>query len=452
MDKACNRTPCSEIQVVVLMGGLGTRLLEYTKEVPKPLVDVCGKPFFDYELMLLKHYGFKKFLFLIGYKADMIEEYYGDGSEQGIFIQYCYDGKELLGTGGAIRRALSLLEEDFLVVYGDSFMDIDYEETVFRYLKGKEEGKRAIMTVLKNNNCFDKSNVIVKDGNIVLYDKHNASNEMEYIDYGVCAYERSLFEEYKEGEKFDIAVLQHKLSVTGKLAAHIVNKRFYEIGSPKALLEFRDYISRRLDKKHPAVFLDRDGVLDEIVFNEDIEQLDAPLSLAEFKLFDHAKEALRIISEKGYYIFIATNQPGAAKGKAKLLTLYDINNEMVSGLKEDGIEIEAVFACYHYPKRLPYLREGYFGQLEKYLIQPCDCRKPKSGLILRTEGIYNIDKENSYMAGDSLTDVQAGADVGLKTAFIGDLKCDACKKLCDAAPDMIVKDVLEFAKMLKDMN
>ncbi|MCR4656450.1 MAG: HAD-IIIA family hydrolase [Lachnospiraceae bacterium] len=441
-------TPCSDFQAVVLMGGLGTRLKEYTKEVPKPLVDVCGKPFFDYELMLLKHYGFKKFLFLIGYRAEMIEEYYGDGSSQGISIKYCYDGKELLGTGGAVRRAYDLLEDDFLVIYGDSFMDIDYEETIYRYLAGKTEGRQALMTVLKNNNRFDKSNVIVKDGKIVLYDKHNVTDEMDYIDYGVCIYEKSLFKEFAEGEKFDIAVLQHRLSREGKLSAHIVNKRFYEIGSPESLAEFKGYIQKRLMEKRPAVFLDRDGVLDEIVFNEDIEQLDAPLKLSEFKLFDYAKEAVRLISEKGYYVFIATNQPGAAKGKTKLLTLYDINNAMVSDFKDDGIEIDAVLSCIHYPKRLPYIKDGYLGDFEGFLIQPCDCRKPKPGLIFRPKDIYNIDYENSYMVGDSLTDVQAGREAGVRTVFIGDLKCDACKKMCDASPDMTVKDLMDFARKL----
>ena len=162
-----------DMQVVVLMGGLGTRLKEYTKECPKPLVEVEGRPFFDYSLKLLMHHGFKKFLFLIGYRAEMIEEYYGDGSALGISITYCYDGKELLGTGGAVKRAYDHLEDDFLLMYGDSFMDIDYEETLYRYFEGKSRGMRALMTVLKNGNRFDRSNVIMDGTGIKLYDKMN---------------------------------------------------------------------------------------------------------------------------------------------------------------------------------------------------------------------------------------------------------------------------------------
>ncbi|MCR5788498.1 MAG: HAD-IIIA family hydrolase [Lachnospiraceae bacterium] len=448
IDAAFMENPCANLQVVVLMGGLGTRLKEYTKETPKSLVEVKGRPFFDYELMLLKHYGFRRFLFLIGYKAEMIEEYYGDGSSQGISIQYCYDGKELLGTGGAIRRAYPYLEDDFLVIYGDSFMDIDYEETIYRYYQGRREGKRALMTVLKNGDRFDKSNVVCKNNEIVLYDKKNTTPEMEYIDYGVCIYEKALFADFEEGTPFDVAVLQNRLSLRGELAAHVVTKRFYEIGSPAALQEFSEYIEKRLYQKRPAVFLDRDGVLDEIVFNEDIEQLDAPLSLSEFRLFDYAKEAVSLFIEKGYYVFIATNQPAAGKGKARLSTLYDINTAMILSFQEAGIELEAVYACYHYPKRLAYIND-HNPCFEPFLVKNCDCRKPKPGLILRPKDIYNIDYDNSYMIGDSITDLQAGQAAGVKTVFVGELKCDACKKLCDVKLDLTVKNVLEAAKQIK---
>ena len=454
-----------DTQVVVLMGGLGTRLKEYTKECPKPLVDVEGKPFFDYSLKLLMHHGFKKFLFLIGYRAEMIEEYYGDGSSLGISITYCYDGKELLGTGGAVRRAYDLLEDDFLLMYGDSFMDIDYEETLYRYFEGKSRGMRALMTVLKNGNRFDKSNVIMEGTEIKLYDKMNMVPEMDYIDYGVCVYEKSLFtDEYlkdisgipvedschaKEDEgtlgmknlKFDIALIQNKLSIDKQIAAHIVTKRFYEIGSPESLKEFREYVRHRFYEKHPAVFLDRDGVLNEIVFNDDIEQMDSPQKREDFKAFPEAAEAIRRIKEKGYYVFLATNQPGAAKGKCKLKTLYDINTGFIEELSKEGADIDGVFMCPHYPKKSGYTKE-------EFLIKTCDCRKPKPGLLLKPKDIYNIEYDSSYMIGDSFTDVLAGQAAGVKTIFIGELKCDACKKLCDIEPDHIVHNVLEAVDIL----
>lgn len=477
-----------DIQVVVLMGGLGTRLKEYTKECPKPLVDVEGRPFFDYSLRLLMHHGFRKFLFLIGYRAEMIEEYYGDGSRLGISITYCYDGKELLGTGGAVRRAYDLLEDDFLLMYGDSFMDIDYEETVYRYFEGKQRGMKALMTVLKNGDRFDRSNVIMNGREIELYDKKDIKPEMDYIDYGVCMYEKELFtDEYlrdipdipvsavddtASGEtdtgkkdhakgsdngpavdacphmadiRFDIALIQKQLSLDRKITAHIVTKRFYEIGSPESLNEFREYVKHRFNESHPAVFIDRDGVLNEIVFNDDTEQMDSPQKLSEFRPFPEAAEALRRIKEKGYYVFLATNQPGAAKGKSSLKTLYDINTLFAEQLSDKGVDIDGIFMCPHYPRMSEYTRE-------KFLIRNCDCRKPKPGLILKPKDIYNIDYDNSYMIGDSFTDIVAGQAAGVKTVYIGELKCDACKKLCDIDPDHIVHNVSEAAEIIPDRN
>lgn len=456
-------TEANDMQIVVLMGGLGTRLKEYTRECPKPLVDVEGRPFFDYSLKLLMHHGFRKFLFLIGYKAEMIEEYYGDGSDKGISITYCYDGKELLGTGGAVRRAYDLLEDDFLLMYGDSFMDIDYEETLYRYYEGKSRGMRALMTVLKNGNRFDRSNVVMNGMEIKLYDKMNLTDSMDYIDYGVCVYEKELFsDEYlkniidipkvpdKENVKmadikFDIALIQNRLSIDKKIAAHIVTKRFYEIGSPGSLNEFREYVKHRFNESHPAVFLDRDGVLNEIVFNDDTEQMDSPQKLSDFKAFPEAAEAIKRIKAKGYYVFLATNQPGAAKGKSKLRTLYDINTMFAEQLSEQGADLDGVFMCPHYPVMSENTNE-------KFLIKKCDCRKPKPGLILKPEDIYNIDYENSYMIGDSFTDMIAGQAAGVKTIFIGELKCDACKKLCDINPTHIVRNISEAAEIIPDKD
>lgn len=431
----------SDMQVVVLMGGLGTRLKEYTKECPKPLVEVSGKPFFDYMLELLTAWGFRKFLFLIGYRANMIEEYYGDGSKWGVTITYCYDGKELLGTGGAVKRASDFLEEDFMLMYGDSFMDIDYSQVIYRYFKGKESGNRALMTVLKNNNMFDKSNVIMDGKNLVLYDKHNPSPKMDYIDYGVSVYEKSLFDDFQEGEKFDIAVIQNRLSLDGKMTPMIVTKRFYEIGSPASLKEFTEYANHRFNEKHPALFLDRDGVINEIVWNDDIEQLDSPLKESEYEFIDGSIEAIKKFNEAGYYVFVVTNQPAAAKGKTTLNTLYDINTYMIERLKEEGARVDDLFMCPHYTKILPMTKDDF-------LIQKCNCRKPEPGLIYKAMRKYNIDMEKSFMIGDSISDVKAGAAAGLKTVFLGQLKCDACKKLCDVAPTFEADSLIDVAEIL----
>ena len=423
------------VQVVVMMGGIGSRLGSLVKDTPKPLLPVCGRPFFEYELDLLKAAGFCSFLFCTGYLSSEIEDHFGNGSSFGVEIRYKKDGVDaegkpvLLGTGGALRNALEDLEEDFLLVYADSFMDIDYREVVCRYYDEKEKGALSLMTLLHNGGRFDKSNVIYRDGRLVLYEKE-PSPEMDYIDYGVNMFCRSVFEKYGRGEAFDLSEIQHELSKEGKLSGLVVERRFYEIGRPDSYEEFENYAKDRFEKPKKAAFLDRDGVLNEIVYNEDTEQLDSPLKPDELMIIKGVKEAVQDLKEAGYYVFVITNQPAAAKGKAKLGTLFDIN----ARLKELIPGIDDVFVCFHHPK-------GSSFSKEKELIGVCDCRKPKTGLIEQARLKYAIDMEASFMAGDSFTDVECALAAGLKAVFIGDFKCDACARLKEKKPDLVAPDL-----------
>lgn len=441
MDRLEDLLDPANVQVVVMMGGMGTRLKNYTCHCPKPLVDVNGKPFFAYQLKLLASAGFKKFVFCVGYHAPMIEEYFGDGSCYGIHITYSYDGEKLLGTGGAIRKALPCLESDFMVVYGDSFMDIDYAEVLYRYYIGKKSGAKALMTIFKNKDMLDKSNVVYQNGTIVLYDKLHPVLQMHYIDYGVCMYERDLFKGYVPGCFLDIADIQKSVSVERKLEPCLVLKRFYEIGTPESLKEFQDYAKKRFVEKRPAVFLDRDGVVNEIVFNEDTEELESPLNISQFSFMGRALEALRTIKEKGYYIFIVTNQPAAAKGKATLGQLYDINKHLMDLSIKNHCEIDGIYMCPHSEKKTAYTKQVFLNK-------QCSCRKPGTGLFQRALQTYQIDLKSSYMVGDSYTDILAGMRIGVQAVLIGDLKCDMCARLENNKPKMICNSLYEFSEKL----
>lgn len=432
-----------DIQVVVLMGGLGSRLGEETRNRPKTLADINGTPFFDYQLRLLKSYGFRKFLFLVGYMAGQIEEHYGDGSRYGVGIVYSYDGERLLGTGGAVRRAYGKLEEDFLLLYGDSFMDIDYKETIYRYFRGKQIGCHALMTVMENHDSLDRSNVIYKDGRILLYDKKNGKAEMHYVDYGVGMFGKHLFKDCEEETFFDLAELQNRLSLEGKLTAQEVTRRFYEIGLPASLQEFKKYARKRFGQRRRAVFLDRDGVINKIVFRDETEQLDSPLRKSEAELIDGAADAMKILQQEGYYLFIVTNQPAAAKGKASLADLYDVNTYLCKILKKNGVFVDGAEICPHYP-------EATVGVKEKFLIEQCRCRKPGTGMVDALAGRFSIDRKQSWMVGDSFTDILAGRRAGLRTAFIGNYKCDVCKCLEYEKPDMICCNLVDFIKQKKE--
>lgn len=439
---------CEDLQVVVLMGGLGSRLKEQTLNCPKPLVSIHGKPFFEYELNLLLQAGFRKFIFLVGYRAGMIEEYFGDGSRYGedVSIRYSYDGEVLLGTGGAVIKALPMLEEDFMLVYADSFMDVDYFQIMYRYFAGKTSGQKALMTVMENGNRFDRSNVIYRDGEIKVYDKKNISEEMSYIDYGIEIFSKEVFsalEETSKGKIVDLSDIQKDLVEEKKCAACEEIHRFYEIGTPASLAEFTEYVEKRFVTPHGVCFLDRDGVVNEIVFNEDTEQLDSPLSVSQFHFLPGAVEGLRKLSESGLELFVVSNQPAAAKGKVTLSELYDINTHMAKELLKEGIEITEVSICPHHPT-------GSGRTKEQFLIRKCECRKPAAGLLLQIMKKHNIDPVHSYMIGDSYTDILAGRAAGVKTAFIGDYKCDVCGRLSYEKPDVTGKNLAEVAEKILD--
>ena len=179
-------------------------------------------------------------------------------------------------------------------------------------------------------------------------------------------------------------------------------------------------------------------MINEIVFNEDTELLDSPMSVSEFKLIPGAAEAVKILKEEGYLIFIITNQPAAAKGKTSLGKLFDINKKLTELIPE----IDDVFMC-------PHHTEGDPKRGDISLIKICDCRKPESGLIEEACSKYAVDRSASFMAGDSFTDVQCGRKAGIQTVFIGSYKCDICTKLEYDKPDHIFKSLMEAATAIK---
>lgn len=215
--------------------------------------------------------------------------------------------------------------------------------------------------------------------------------------------------------------------------------KIFIINSMDSYFTFRDYVIERFCQKKPAVFLDRDGVINEIVYNEDIEQMDSPFKKEDILLIDGSCDAVKRIREMGYRVFIVTNQPAAAKGKVTLGTLYCINQYLLEMLQP--VEIDAVYMCPHYPV------SGKFTK-EEFLIKNCDCRKPEPGLLYKARELYAIDWSNSYMIGDSYTDVLAGRKAGVSTVFIGNYKCDVCNQLEGNKPDYICRNLLSFSELL----
>ena len=227
------------LPVAILAGGLATRLRPITTTIPKALVEVAGKPFIRHQLAYLKAQGISEVVMCIGYLGEMIEADVGDGSTFGLKVRYSPDGEKLLGTGGALKQALPLLGDAFFVLYGDSFLPIDFGAVERDFVSS---GKPALMTVLENGNRWDKSNVVYRDHQIVEYNKAQTRPEMMHIDYGLGVLSREVFDQTPDGEAFDLAQIYHELSVAGQLAGHEVHQRFYEIGSFEGLKETEEFL------------------------------------------------------------------------------------------------------------------------------------------------------------------------------------------------------------------
>jgi NDP-sugar pyrophosphorylase family protein len=232
----------SDVPVAILAGGRATRLGPLAADLPKALITVAGRPFVDHQLELLRDNGTRTVVFCVGHLAEQIEAHVGDGRRFGLDVRYSYDGELLLGTGGALRRALPLLGPLCMVLYGDSYLDIDYG-AVLDYFETRPEP--AVMTVCHNAGQWDTSNVVFRNGRVVRYDKRQRDPEMTYIDYGASLYRAAALEQIPPDQPSDLGDLTHALAADGLLAGFEVTQRFYEVGSFDGIRETEQYLLRR---------------------------------------------------------------------------------------------------------------------------------------------------------------------------------------------------------------
>lgn len=229
------------LPVAILAGGLATRLRPETETIPKALVAINGEPFLAHQLRLLSRYGIDRAVLCVGYRGEQIQAYAGDGSAFGVRLSYSFDGPRLLGTAGAIRRALPLLGDSFFVLYGDSYLPCDYAAIEAAFLTS---GKLALMTVFHNQGLWDRSNVEFTDRTIHAYDKAHRNSAMQHIDYGLGVFRAEAFTNLPENDPADLAVLYQDLLRRRELAGYEVPTRFYEIGSYEGIRDLSEFLAR----------------------------------------------------------------------------------------------------------------------------------------------------------------------------------------------------------------
>ncbi len=230
------------LPVAILAGGLATRLRPLTAQVPKVLLEVAGKPFAVHQIELLQRHGFTEIVFCVGYLGEQVQLSLGNGHRWGVNLHYAFDVPAPLGTGGALRKALPQLGEAFLVMYGDTYLPCDFAAVERAFLAS---GKLGLMTVLLNDDLWDRSNVLFQEGQIVRYDKQQRFPGMRHIDYGLGALRARAFDAYQDGVFIDLATVYQDLQARDQLAGLEVTQRFYEIGSYAGLQETRQYFTKK---------------------------------------------------------------------------------------------------------------------------------------------------------------------------------------------------------------
>ena len=238
----------AEIPVAILAGGLATRLRPITEKIPKSLVPVAGRPILAHQLEMLHTRGLRRAVLCVGFLGEMIQREFSNEA-CGIALEYSLDGDKLLGTGGAIKRALPLLGKEFFVLYGDSYLPIQYAPVADFFHRS---GKLGLMTVYRNEGKYDTSNVVFANGEIKVYDKKARLPEMQHIDYGLSMFKSSVFDSCPSDRPFDLAEVMGDLIRKQQLAGYDTGERFYEMGSPSGLAELEMLLKKCRSPMEPG--------------------------------------------------------------------------------------------------------------------------------------------------------------------------------------------------------
>lgn len=395
---------------VIMAGGKGTRISSLASDIPKPMIKINDKPILEYEIECLRRQGFKDIIITVSHLGQIIMDYFGDGSKFGVRIEYYFE-KEPLGNAGALFRIKDKLSEVFLLLNADAIFDVDFNRMI-KYHREKD----ALVTLFThpNSHPYDSGLIITdKDGRVIKWLTKEDERPNWYknrVNAGIHVINRKVLDVNIDTPKIDLdRQILKPLSGSGKMVVYDSPEYVKDMGTPeryfKVVEDFKNGIveSKNLSKKQKAIFLDRDGTLNKYVgFLTDIDEL---------QLIDGVTDAIKKINDSQYLAIVITNQPVVARGEVSFDELDEIHNKLETLLGKDGAYLDAIYYCPHHP------HSGYEGEV-KELKFDCECRKPKPGLILQAAKDFNIDLSNSFMIGDSESDVLCGNNAGCKSFLI----------------------------------
>ena len=408
---------------VIMAGGKGTRVASVNSQIPKPLLPVAGKPVLLHELECLRRQGITDVILVVGHLGEQITDYFGDGRDFGVHIEYIRED-EPLGTAGALYFLKDRLTDDFLLLNGDLIFDVD-----FARLMAFHKEHKALVTLLvhPNDHPYD-SGLVIADGDGCVRGWLTKEDQRTWykncVNAGLHVLSPRLLERLEAPRKTDLdRELIRPLIPTGEIYAYRSPEYVKDMGTPERITAVeRDIQSglvqrKNLREKQRAVFLDRDGTINRYVgFLRDIDDLE---------LLPGAAEAIRRIDQSGYLAIVVTNQPVIARGEVTWDELDVIHRKLETLLGREGAYVDDIFVCPHHPDK------GFAGERPEYKID-CNCRKPKPGLLLQAAEKYNINLAESWMIGDSDSDVKAGEAAGCRT-----IKLDGGMTLPDAVRSIL---------------
>lgn len=426
-----------------MAGGKGTRLLSLTNdEIPKPMVSLNGKPLLLWQVECLERNGIRNIILVIGHLGNVIKEYFGDGSSFGVEISY-FEETEPLGTGGALKIIRERLEENFLLIYGDLLFDVDLSKMIRFH---EEHQSLATLFVHPNAHPYD-SDLIVKDTKerIIRFDsKHNIRTDWydNCVNAGIFILKKTIIEQINKTGKIDlekdclIPLCDERKAIFAYQSPEYVKDVgiIDRIRSAADDLEKRIPRSRNLQNPQSAIFLDRDGTINVkkgLISNAD-----------DFELESGAAEAIRTINRSKFLAIAVTNQPAVARGLCGIEEIELIHRKMKTLLGNEKAYLDGISYCPHHPEK------GFPEENPLYKI-PCECRKPKIGMVLEWEKKYHIDLSRSWIIGDSTVDIRTGKNAGMKTILVqtGDGGKDG---KFEVIPDFVCKDIKEAVEIIME--
>lgn len=412
------------MKVVIMAGGRGTRIAELFPDIPKPLIPVDGMPILEREIRSLASQGFMDIILTVGYLADKIIAYFGDGSWLGVKIDYFVEETPLGNAGALFQLKDKIGEEPFFLLNADAAFDVDFNR-MFDY--HKEHGGLVTLFTHPNSHPYDSGLIIAdKDGQVERWLSKEDERPQWYnnrVNAGLHVIDPMVLELSKKNLEIDPTTCFPKGKVdldrqilkplcgTGKMFCYDSPEYVKDMGTPERFHQVEaDYKNgvvqaKNLHNKQKAIFLDRDGTINKYVgFLRNID---------DFELIEGVSEAIKKINQSGYLAIVVTNQPVIARGEVTWEELHEIHKKMETLLGKDGAYVDGIYICPHHPDK------GFEGERPEYKVE-CDCRKPKPGLLLHAAKDFNIDINQSYMIGDSVTDKKAGDSAQCCQSFIID--------------------------------